>query len=136
MQDKRKREFKENLDKVHKVVLQSRAGANAISIAKETGVHRSPVHNYLNTLELAGKVYSEHVLWFAKLSEKEEVQEPREGEADKARALQIMKSIPGLQGANVLTRENWDYFNHENGKPKLDKARALLIRKSTEAPIG
>lgn len=57
----------ENLDRCDKVVQQSSAkGISAIEIAEKLNVHRTTVHSYLNTLELAGKVYSEHGLWYPK----------------------------------------------------------------------
>ena len=54
----------ENLDKCYKVVQQSRTGISAIKIAEELKKHRTTVHNYLNTLELMGKVYNQHGLWY------------------------------------------------------------------------
>lgn len=71
MLNKRKHEFTENLDRCYKVVQQSSSkGINAVDTARELGVHRTTVHNYLNTLELMGKVYSEHGLWYAKTGER------------------------------------------------------------------
>jgi Mn-dependent DtxR family transcriptional regulator len=71
MSDKRKRELMDNLDRCYKVVLQSSSkGISAVGIASELGVHRTTVHNYLNTLELMGKVYSEHGFWYAKKGER------------------------------------------------------------------
>ena len=70
MSNKRKHEFTENLNRCYNVVLQSSSkGISAVDIAKQLGVHRTTVHSYLNTLELMGKVYSEHGLWFAKTGE-------------------------------------------------------------------
>lgn len=66
MADKRKRKMMENLDRCYKVVQQSRTGINAVDIAKKLNVHRTTAHSYLNSLELMGKVYSQHGLWYPK----------------------------------------------------------------------
>jgi hypothetical protein len=72
MTNKRKRKLMENLDNCYKVVLQSSSkGINAVGISEKLGVHRTTVHNYLNSLELTGKVYNEHGLWFARKDEHE-----------------------------------------------------------------
>lgn len=79
MSSQKKHEFMGKLDKCYNVVLQSSAkGISAVDIAKRLSVHRTTVHSYLNTLELMGKVYSEHGLWYAK-TEKQEI-EPLEKE--------------------------------------------------------
>jgi hypothetical protein len=60
----------ENLEKCYNTVLQSSAkGITAVEISKKIGKHRTTVHSYLNTLELAGRVYSEHGTWYAKTGE-------------------------------------------------------------------
>lgn len=64
--DERKRKLMENLDKCYKVVQQSRTGISAIKVAEELKVHRTTAHSYLNTLELMGRVYSQHGLWYIK----------------------------------------------------------------------
>ena len=67
MSDKRKHEFMEKLDSCYSVVQQSSSkGISAREIAEKLGIHRTTAHSYLNTLELMGKVYSEHGLWYAK----------------------------------------------------------------------
>jgi len=66
MLDKRKRKLMENLERCYKVVQQSRTGISAIKVAEELEVHRTTAHSYLNTLELMGKVYSQHGLWYDK----------------------------------------------------------------------
>jgi len=66
MSDKRKRKYMENLDRCYKVVQQSRTGINAINVGKKINKHRATAHSYLNSLELMGKVYSEHGLWYPK----------------------------------------------------------------------
>jgi len=133
MLDKRKRKMMENLDRCYKVVQQSRTGTSAIKVAEELKIHRTTAHSYLNTLELMGKVYSEKGLWYAKTRRAEGSEET---ELDKAKAYQIMRLIPSLFGHRILTKEDWDYFNQDNGKSKLDKAQALLLKKSVDAVIG
>lgn len=64
-------------------------------------------------------------LEFSALKSTEESQE------DKARALTILRSIPGLIGP--LSTEELTYFYQNDGKPQLDKAKALLRKKGTEA---
>ena len=58
------------LDKCYKVVLQSSTkGIRAVEIAEKLGIHRTMVHRHLNSLELMGKVESEHGIWRAKTGE-------------------------------------------------------------------
>lgn len=67
MSDKRKRQLMENLDKCYKIVQQSsKTGISAIDLAERLKIHRTTAHSYLNTLELMGKVYSQHGLWYPK----------------------------------------------------------------------
>ena len=59
-----------NLEKCYNVVLQSSAkGIRAVEIAEKLGIHRTTVHGYLNSLELMGRVSSEHGTWHAKTGE-------------------------------------------------------------------
>jgi len=55
----------DNLDKCYKVVQQSRTGISAVNVAEKLGKHRTTAHNYLNTLDLMGKVYDEKGLRFS-----------------------------------------------------------------------
>ena len=132
--DERKRKMMENLDRCYKVVQQSRTGITAIEVSKKLNVHRTTAHSYLNTLDLMGKVYSEKGLWHAKEGKVEE-ETPKESDTDKAKAVVIMKTITVLYGKNALTKEDWDYFIQDDGKSKLDKARALMIIKSAKATL-
>jgi len=134
MSNKRKRELMEKLDRCYKVVQQSRNGINAIGIAKKLDIHRTTAHSYLNTLELMGKVYSQKGLWYPEEPSTKEKPLPEESESDKAKAFQIMRTIEAL--ISPLTEEEWAYFNQNNGKSKLDKARALAIIKGTKALVG
>lgn len=134
MSNKRKRELMEKLDRCYKVVQQSRNGINAIGIAKKLDIHRTTAHSYLNTLELMGKVYSQKGLWYPEEPSTKENSLPEESESDKAKAFQIMRTIEAL--ISPLTEEEWAYFNQNNGKSKLDKARALAIIKGTKALVG
>jgi len=63
-------EYMMKLDECYKVVLQSSAkGISAVEIAKKLGWHRATAHKYLNSLELMGKVESQHGIWRAKTGE-------------------------------------------------------------------
>lgn len=71
--DKRKQQTMENLNKCYKVVQQSCSnGISAKDVAKKLDIHRVTAHSYLNTLELMGKVYSEHGLWYPSKNESQE----------------------------------------------------------------
>jgi hypothetical protein len=71
MTTKKEHEAMENLDKVYNLVQQSSAkgGINATAIGEKLGMHRTTVHKHLNSLELMGKVESQHGLWIAKTGE-------------------------------------------------------------------
>lgn len=47
----------------------STKGIRAVEIAEKLGIHRTMVHRHLNSLELMGKVESEHGIWRAKTGE-------------------------------------------------------------------
>lgn len=58
------------MDKCYKLVLQSSPrGIRAVEIAKKLDIHKTMVHRDLNSLELMGKVESEHGTWRAKTGE-------------------------------------------------------------------
>lgn len=70
MSNKRDREFMDNLDRCYNLVQQSSTkGIRAVEVARKLGVHRATAHRYLVSLELMGKVYSEHGVWYAKTGE-------------------------------------------------------------------
>jgi hypothetical protein len=71
MTTKKEHESMENLDKVYNIVQQSSAkgGINAATIGEKLGMHRTTIHNHLNSLELMGKVESQHGLWVTKTGE-------------------------------------------------------------------
>ena len=60
-----------NLDRCFSIVQQSstKGGATAIEIAKKLNKHRTTVHRYLTSLELMGKIESQHGTWYAKTGE-------------------------------------------------------------------
>ncbi|MDH5787832.1 MAG: helix-turn-helix domain-containing protein [Candidatus Bathyarchaeota archaeon] len=63
-------EYKENLNKCYKVVLQSSAkGIRAVEIARKLDIHKTTVHRYLTSLELMGKVEDDRGIWHAKTGE-------------------------------------------------------------------
>jgi len=83
MSSKRKHEFMDKLDSCYKIVLQNSAkgkGISAREIASQLKCHRTTVHSYLNSLELMGKVYSEHGLWYAKETSAQQMPSPAESE--------------------------------------------------------
>jgi len=58
------------LDKCYKVVLQNSAkGISAVEVAKKLDIHKTTAYNYLNSLELMGKVENTHGIWRAKTGE-------------------------------------------------------------------
>jgi hypothetical protein len=61
----------DKLDKYYKVVLQNSAkgGINTVEIADKIGVHRTSAYDYLNSLELMGKIKNEHGRWLATTGE-------------------------------------------------------------------
>jgi transposase len=70
-----KRKDHENMDKLdscYKLVQQNstKGGIRAVDIAEKLCVHKTTVYPYLNSLELAGKVYSDQGLWKATTGEK------------------------------------------------------------------
>jgi sugar-specific transcriptional regulator TrmB len=69
MSNQKDHELMKKLDKCHNAVLQSSKGISADGVAEKLGVHRTTVYGYLNSLELMGKVYSEHGTWYAKTGE-------------------------------------------------------------------
>ena len=70
MSNQKHHEFMKNLDRCYDAVLQSSTkGISAVEIAKKLGIHKTIVHRNLNTLELLGKVESQHGVWRAKKGE-------------------------------------------------------------------
>jgi DNA-binding MarR family transcriptional regulator len=69
MSDKRKRELLDNLERSYKVVQQSSSkGISASDLKERLKVHKTTAHGYLNSLELMGRVYSQHGLWYSNTS--------------------------------------------------------------------
>jgi len=82
--------FKENLDKVDKLLRQFPHGVRAIELAEKLGLSRSAVYDYLNGLETRGKCSNEHGLWYSQAStrassEKEEQSKEAAFLAEKSR---------------------------------------------------
>jgi DNA-binding MarR family transcriptional regulator len=64
MSSQKHHELMKNLDRCYDaVLLSSTKGITAAEISKEIGMHKTMVHRNLNTLELMGKVESQHGLW-------------------------------------------------------------------------
>jgi predicted transcriptional regulator len=71
MSSRKDHETMMNLDKCYSIVQQSstKGGISAAEIAKKLNKHRATVHRYLTSLELMGKVESQHGTWLAKTGE-------------------------------------------------------------------
>ena len=71
MPSRKNHETMDRLDSCYKLVQKSSAkgGIRAVDIARKLGVHKTTVYPYLNSLELAGKVYSDQGLWKATTGE-------------------------------------------------------------------
>lgn len=64
---------------------------------------------------------------------KEQIIIPEESELDRAKAISLMKEFEALSGYR-FSKEEWAYvLNQNNGKRILDKARALIQLRGTEA---
>jgi DNA-binding MarR family transcriptional regulator len=125
MAKRKEHESMENLDKVYNLVLHSSAkgGINATTIGEKLGMHRTTVHKHLNSLELMGKVESQHGLWVTKTGEhtikpleKEIVIElpmPKDKWADLARLQVHSDYMKGLGFSEVAEMEQTliDKFN-------------------------
>jgi hypothetical protein len=125
MTSKKEHQSMENLDKVYNLVQQSSAkgGTNATTIGEKLGMHRTTIHKHLNSLELMGKVESQHGLWVAKTGEQTikplekeiviELPMPKDKWADLAR-LQVhsdyMKGL-GFSGVAEIEQTLIDKFN-------------------------
>lgn len=70
MSNQKDHRLTKNLDRCYKIVLQSSTkGMSAIEISKQLSMHKTTVHNYLNTLEYMGKVENEHGIWHVRTGE-------------------------------------------------------------------
>jgi biotin operon repressor len=70
MSNQKHHELMKNLNRCYDAVLQSSTkGISAVEIGKKLGMHKTMVHRNLNTLELMGKVESQHGIWRVKTEE-------------------------------------------------------------------
>jgi AcrR family transcriptional regulator len=71
MSSRKYHKIMDKLDGCYKLVQQSSAkgGIRAVDIAEKLGIHKTTVYDYLNSLQFAGKVYSDQGLWKAKTGE-------------------------------------------------------------------
>jgi predicted transcriptional regulator len=128
MSNKRKRELMENLDRCYKVVLQSSSkGISAVEIARELGVHRTTVHNYLNTLELMGKVSSEHGLWYAKTGAHEVKSEESEITIELPMSKDVWMEVGLLEVEAKCLEKNQLHQSAELIRTLLEKLRETRI---------
>lgn len=71
MSSRKDHENMEKLNSCYKLVQQSSAkgGIRAVDIAEKLGIHKTTVYDQLNSLQFAGKVYSDQGLWKATTGE-------------------------------------------------------------------
>jgi hypothetical protein len=70
MSNQKHHELMKNLDRCYDaVLLSSTKGISAVEISKKIGMHKTMVHRNLNTLELMGRVESQHGVWRVKTGE-------------------------------------------------------------------
>ena len=140
----------EKLEECYKVVQQSSSkGIRAVEVAEKLGVHRTTAHDYLNTLELMGRVYNQHGLWFAKepadikpivvnvLAEiKEEIEKIREDyvkgnmkEADRRLFLLVFTKLSNIKLPENLKKEIEELINEYNEKLKIPTRQILFLDK-------
>ena len=150
MLDKRRLKFMEKLERCYKVVQQSSSkGIRAVEVAEKLGIHRTTAHDYLNTLELMGRVYNQHGLWFAKepadikpivvnvLAEiKEETEKIKEDyvkgnikEADRRLFLLIYSKLSNIKLPENLKKEIKELINEYNEKLKVSIREILFLDK-------
>jgi len=125
----------EKLDRCYKLVQQSSAkgGIRATEIGNKMGVHRATANNYLKSLELMGKVYSDQGFWKA-TNEEEQTIKPLEKEIvivlpppeDKLKDIARLKII-----ANTLEELDYHPESEKIVRPLIEtfeKARTITIR--------
>jgi len=71
MSSRKDHENMDKLDSCYKLVQQSSAkgGIKAVEIAEKLGFHKTTIYDQLNSLQFAGKVYSDQGLWKATTGE-------------------------------------------------------------------
>ncbi|MFC1488089.1 HTH domain-containing protein [Thermoproteota archaeon] len=99
------------LDRCYKIVLQSssKGGIRVDELKEKLGVHRTTAYNYLNSLDLMGKVYSDQGLWKAKTGE--QTIKPLEKE------IEIVLPLPEDEWRRVALLEHFA-IDWENCSPK------------------
>jgi len=118
----------DNLDSCYKVVQQSSAkGISADDIAEKLGVHRTTAYNYLNSLELMGKVYNEHGSWHARTGE--------EGIKPLDREIVIELPIPKDQWAETSLLEIYAKLIERENLPQSAEMLRTLLEKLKETRI-
>jgi hypothetical protein len=128
MPSRKNREFMENFDRCYNTVLQSSVkGIRAADIAKRLMMHRTTVHGYLNSLELMGKVYSEHGIWHAKTGE--------QGIKPSEKEIVIEFPIPKNLWSNIalleIQRKEWEKM----GQTDLAETMKTILEKLRETRI-
>jgi hypothetical protein len=102
----------DKLDSCYKLVQQSSAkgGIRAVDIAEKLGIHKTTVYDQLNSLQFAGKVYSDQGLW--KATTEEQTIKPLEKEIEITLPLPE-KKFEGMMGLKVFYKSVKD-----SGLPK------------------
>jgi DNA-binding Lrp family transcriptional regulator len=117
-----------NLDRCYDAVLQSSTkGISAVEIAKKLGIHKTIVHRNLNTLELLGKVESQHGVWRAKKGE--QTIKPLEKE------IVIELPMPKNQWRQIGTMEASAKYLENLKLPRIAEDIRILLEKFNETRI-
>ena len=124
MSNQKHHEYMKKLDKCYKVVLQSSTGISAVEIAKKLGIHRTTVHGYLNSLELMGRVESQHGTWHAKT--REQTIKPLEKE------IVIELPMPKDQWHPIAALEILAKDSEKMNFPEIAKTYRIILEKIRE----
>lgn len=125
MSNQKDHEVMKKLEKCYNVVLQSSAkGISASEIARKLAIHKTTVYSYLNSLELMGKVESQHGTWHAKTGE--QTIKPLEKE------IVIELPIPKNQWQLMALLEAITNDAKESGYPKLANTYRIFLENFRE----
>jgi hypothetical protein len=114
-----------NLERCYDAVLQSSTkGISAVEISKKIGMHKTMVHRNLNTLELLGRVESQHGVWRVKAGE--ETIKPLEKE------ITIELPIPKNQWQQVAVLEMLAKDCEDNELPETAEMYRIPLEKLKE----
>jgi len=115
----------DSLDRCYKIVLQNSVkGVSAVDIANQLNVHRTTVHNYLNSLELMGKVHNEHGLWYPKTV--------KQGIKPSDKEIVIELPLPKEQWAEISLLETYADLLEKEKRPMSAGILKTLLEKLRE----